>query len=46
MYLKFYLEAKIVKAKQEGFIIMAENGYGFFSMTEDNRELVLNEKEE
>ena len=34
-----------MKAKQEGFIIMAENGDGFFSMIEDDRELVLNEKD-
>lgn len=34
-----------MRAKQEGFIIMAENGYGFFSMTEEDRELVINEKE-
>ena len=35
----------IIKAKQIGFVIIAENGYGFFSMTEENRELVLNEKD-
>ena len=34
-----------MKAKQEGFIIMAENGYGVFSMTDEDRELVLNEKD-
>lgn len=31
-----------MKAKQTGFVIIAENGYGFFSMTEEDRELVLN----
>ena len=34
-----------MKARQEGFVITAENGFGFFSMTEEDRELVLNEKD-
>ena len=35
----------MIKAKQDGFVIIGENGYGFFSMIEQNRNVIITEKD-